>query len=306
MRRNCRRGLALLFPVLAWIVPTPTALYAVRECQANFSESGDWHSGKSFKSFVEVQGDLTKTFQAVGQKIAAEGFAGISASKDLGVVNAYQDNNGKHSPINAVITEPKPGRVRVEVVFQLAAGLNAPTAAAKDELCKILEAALPVDQRAAAAATAAAESGIALRSATGDAPLAMAAGEVRQAGILPVLMVYSDIVGARAAVRTNQRQPVVVVRAPNDPANKYVLVQLEPDSGGNRRSLKMMSGLKLLKAGFTGKVDYAPDKDWTIQVTTQPEAPGVWRLSPNSNLGPGEYGLWDLEGMAVAPFGVDN
>jgi hypothetical protein len=222
------------------------------------------------------------------------------------VVNAYQDDKGKHSPLNAVITEPQPGRVRVEVVFQLAAGLNAPTAAAKDELCKILEAAQTAEQRAAGATAAAAESGISLRSKSGELRLAMAAGEVRRAGIFPVLKIYSDIVGARAAVRTSEGQPIVVVREPDDPGKKYVLVQLESDSGGNRRSLKMMSGLKLLKAGFTGKVDYAPDKDWTIQVTTQQEAPGIWRLSPNTRLEPGEYGVWDLEGMMVAAFGVDR
>ncbi len=68
----------------------------------------------------------------------------------------------------------------------------------------------------------------------------------------------------------------------------------------------MMSGRKLLKTAFTGKVDYTPDPDWAIQVTAQQETPGVWKISPKSNLEPGEYGLWDLEGMALAPFGVDN
>jgi hypothetical protein len=305
MRRTGYHVLALLFLAIAWMMTSRAAL-AGRDCQANFSESGDWQSGKTFKSFIEVQGDPAKVFQLVGQKIASEGFAGINASKDLGVVNAYQDNKGKHSPLNAVITDGQPGRVRVEVVFQLAAGLNAPTSAAKDELCKILEAALPAELRAAAAAAAASESGITLRSKTGELPLAMAAGEVRKSGFMPVLKIYSDIVGDRATVRTNEGRPTLVVREPDDPAKKYVLVELESDSAGNRRSLKMMSGLKLLKAGFTGKVDYAPDKDSTIPFTTQQEGTGSWRLSPNASLEPGEYGVWDLKGMALAAFGVDK
>jgi hypothetical protein len=305
MRQNGYQVRSLLFAAIAWIVTSSAAL-AGRDCQANFSESGDWQSGKSFKSFIEVQGDPAKVFQVVGQKIASEGFAGINASKDLGVVNAYQDNKGKHSPLNAVITEAQPGRVRVEVVFQLAAGLNAPTSAAKDELCKILEAALPAELRAAAAAAAAAESGITLRSSSGEFPLTMVAGEVRKAGFMPVIKIYSDIVGDRATVRTHEARPTLVVREPDDPASKYVLVELDSDSGGNRRSLKMMSGRKLLKAGFTGKVDYAPDKDSTIQFTTQPEGPGIWRLSPSASLEPGEYGIWDLKGMGLAAFGVDK
>jgi len=304
-RARYHQVLGLLYLVLAWTM-APGAALAGRDCQANFFESGDWQSGKSFKSFIEVQGDPAKVFQLVGQKIASEGFAGINASKDLGVVNAYQDNKGRHSPLNAVITEAQPGHVRVEVVFQLAAGLNAPTSAVKDELCKILEAALPAELRAAAAAAAASESGITLRSKNGEFPLLMAAGEVRKAGFLPVLKIYSDIVGDRAAVRTNEGRPTLLVRETDDPAKKYVLVELESDSAGNRRSLKMMSGRKLLKAGFTGKVDYAPDEDSTIHFTTQQETPGIWRLSPNASLEPGEYGIWDLKGMALAAFGVDK
>jgi hypothetical protein len=303
MRQAARRWLLLWVTVS---VLTTGAVHGGRECQDNFSERGDWNSGKSFRSFVEVQGDLTKAFQGVGRVIAAEGFAGISASKDLGVVSAYQDDNGKHSPINAVITEPKPGHVRVEVVFQLAPGLRAPTAAVKDELCKVLEAALPGDQKAAAATGAAESSGIGLRGTEGgEAALAIAVGAVRKAGVFPVMLLYSDFSGARAGVRTKERQPALVVRAPDDPSKKYLLVKLDSDKGDDRRSLKMMSGRKLLKAGITGKVDFAPDADWTVPVTVQQEESGRWRISPAARLEAGEYGLWDLEGMGLAAFGVD-
>lgn len=279
---------------------TPAA-HAGRACVDNFSEGGDRNSGKSFKSFIEVDGDVTKAFQSIGQVIASEGFAGISAVKDLGVVSAYQENNGKRSTINATIAEPQQGKVRVDLVFQLAPGLAAPTSAIKDELCKILETVLPADQRAAAG-----QSSIALRNTAGEAGLVMAVGAVRQSGVFPVLKIYSDIEGARSAVRTNQRRPVLVVREPENPSRKYMLVTLEADESGNRRSLKMMSGGKLLKTAFTGKVDYAPDADWTLEFAAEQEEPGVWRIAPKSDLEPGEYGLWDLEGMMLAPFAVDN
>ena len=97
-----------------------------------------------------------------------------------------------------------------------------------------------------------------------------------------------------------------MVREPENPSKKYVLVTLKPDESGSRRALKMMSGGKLLKAAFTGKVDYAPDADWMLEYTAQQEEPGVWRIAPTADLVPGEYGLWDLEGMTLAPFGVDN
>jgi hypothetical protein len=209
---------------------------------------------------LRISGDPAKIFRAVGQKIATEGFAGVSASKDLGVVSAFQDTNGKHSPINATITESQPGHVRVEVVFQLAPGLASPASAVKDELCKILEAGLPAGER-----TEEASSSILLRTASGDAALAMVAGSVRKSGVFPVMKIYSDIDGARSSVWAREPRPVLIVREPADPSKKYLLVSLEPDESGNRRAFKMMSGAKLAKAAFTGKVDYAPDADWTLE-----------------------------------------
>jgi hypothetical protein len=96
------------------------------------------------------------------------------------------------------------------------------------------------------------------------------------------------------------------MREPGDPSKKYVPVTLEPDESGRSRALKMMSGGRLLKGAVTGKVDYAPDADWTIGFTTQQEEPGVWRIAPTSDLAPGEYGLWGLDGMTLAPFDVDK
>lgn len=300
MKKREYRVLMLALVVISILSSTSPA-EAGRACIDNFMESGDRTSGKSFKSFIEISGDPTKVFQPIGQKIASEGFAGISASKDLGVVSAYQDNDGKHSPINATINESQPGHVRIEVVFQLAPGLTSPTAAVKDELCKILEAGMPADQRAAEAA----QSSVALRTTSGDAGLTMVAGSVRKSGAFPVLKIYSDIDGAHSTVRTNQSRPVLVVREPVDPSKKYLLVTLALDDSGNRRALKMMSGTKLVKTAFTGKVDYAPDADWTLEFTVEQDAPGVWKILPSSDLKPGEYGLWDLEGMALAPFAVD-
>jgi len=300
MNKPTYSALMLASAILSVFISTSPA-EAGRACLDNFAEGGDRNSGKSFKSFIEISGDPAKVFQSVGQKIASEGFAGVTASKDLGVVSAYQDTHGKHSPINATITESQPGHVRVEVVFQLASGLTSPTAAVKDELCKILEAGLPAEERAAEAAL----SSVALQTARGDAALAMAAGSVRKSGVFPVMKIYSDIEGAHSTVRTREARPVLIVREPVDPSKKYLLVTLAPDESGNRRALKMMSGAKLVKTAFTGKVDYAPDADWTLPFTVQQEAPGVWKIQPDTDLKPGEYGLWDLEGMALAPFGVD-
>lgn len=296
------KNLAVLAVAIVSTLSLASAAHAGRACVDNFSENGERNTGKGFKSYIEVDGDLNKVFQAIGRAIAAEGFAGINAVKDLGVVSAYQDTHGKHSPLNATISESRPGRVRVEIIFQLAPGLSAPASGVKDGLCKILETVLSDEQRAATAG----QSGIALRNPNGDAAMSMVIGSVRQSGVFPVLKIYSDIDGARSAVRTHEHRPVLIVREPEDPSKKYVLVSLKADDSGGRRALKMMSGAKLLKTAFTGKVDYAPDADWTFAFTAKQQESGVWQLAPTADLEPGEYGLWDLQGMALASFGIDN
>lgn len=291
----------MLSTVLISSLALPSTANAARSCTDNLEISGDRNTGTRYSSFIEVDGELEPVFLTVGQAIAAEGFAGINASKDLGVISAYQDTNGKRSPVNATVRQAQPGRVRVELTLQLAPGLISPISSVKSVVCDILESVLSEDERAAAAAY----SSLALQLAESEeVPLPMTGGTLRQAGMFPVVRIYSDLDGDRSAIRTSQRRPVVVVRESEDPLGKYCLVRFESDRSGNRRELKMMSGAKLLKAAFTGEVDYAPDEDWMIELSSTQAASGEWHLSPTSDLEPGEYGVWDFEGMAVAPFGV--
>ncbi len=288
--------------VLSTGLAGPTA-HAQRACQENFSESGEWSSGKSFQTFV-VANDTTyeKAFLAVARAIASEGFLGLTSSKDIGTVSAYQEDNGKKSPITAMVSEAGAGAVRVEVTIRLAKGLRSPVAAMRDYLCKITDSVLSESEKAASGTGA---PSISLRAGASTVPLSVVGGHSRQAGGGPVLLFFFDFEGARAEVRTGDRKPSLLVRAQQDPAKNYVLVRCESDEDDHRRSVKVGSAGTLLKIGVTGRGDLAPDKDWTLPFSTADEGEGVWRVVPNADLKPGEYGLWDVQGYGVALFGID-
>lgn len=179
---------------------------------------------------------------------------------------------------------------------------RAPVASMRDYLCKVAESVLSESEKAASGTGA---PSISLRAGAEEVPLPVVAGQFRQAGGGPVLLLFFDFEGARAEARTGDRRPSLLVRAQHDPAKSYVLVRCDADQADDRRSVKAGSAGTLLKMGVTGKGDLKPDKDWTRPFSTTAEGEGVWRVVPTSDLEPGEYGLWDVQGYGVALFGVD-
>ena len=132
-----------------------------------------------------------------------------------------------------------------------------------------------------------------------------ATGDYREAGVPPVLLVFNDFAGARAAVRSSSRRPVLVVRSKDDPARLYAIVKCEADAVNDRRSVKLGSAGTILKMAFKGGGKLPPDKDWTIAMSSRQDTGDFWLLTPERDLEPGEYGLWDIDGSGVALFGGD-
>lgn len=277
---------------------------AQRPCTTNFSESGEWNTGKGFRTWVEfVEADENRAFQAVGRFVATEGLLGLTTNKDIGTITAYQEDNGKRSPFIATFSKVSGGKIRVEASMQLARGLRAPVAAMRDWLCKVIEEAVPEGQLIGSENDEG--SGVEIRTSTGDVKLAASVGEFRQVALGPVLLFFYDFRSARAAARSTDQQLRLVIRKKTDPSTGYVLVRFKSDAGDDRRSIKMGSAGKLLKMGVTGAGELAPDEDWTIGFTSSQESPGAWIVTPKEPLKPGEYGLWDVKGYGVAAFGID-
>jgi hypothetical protein len=60
------------------------------------------------------------------------------------------------------------------------------------------------------------------------------------------------------------------------------------------------------KSGMWSSKDLgAPDGDWTIRFTFKQVQPGLWRMDPEKDLKPGEYGVWGPS-SELYDFGVDK
>jgi hypothetical protein len=124
---------------------------------------------------------------------------------------------------------------------------------------------------------------------------------------------YMNYPGLRASVRTSDRRPSLLVKAPGPlTTGRYFLAKLDPDEDDEVRSLKiaaMKAGLKAVFGGG-GRVTLAPDSDWTLPFDAVEESPGVWRVSLKQDLPPGEYGWYVDQGLGpyaagLFAFGVD-
>ena len=170
-----------------------------------------------------------------------------------------------------------------------------------DDICKLLGLAQSPGERSDAGSDAA----ISVNVERINKPLRSVTGTFQKVGMKPFITFYFDFSGARSDVRVTERRPVLLVRSKTDPGLAYVLVKSDPNKSKDKRSVKVGSAGKLIKAGFTGNVELEPDEDWTVPTTMTEQSPGLWRIVPAKDLKPGEYGLWDIQAYGVAFFGVD-
>lgn len=148
-------------------------------------------------------------------------------------------------------------------------------------------------------------------------------GELRAITFLPGVMGssgfagfganYMNYPGLRAEVRTSDRRPSLLVKAPGPlTTGRYFLTKLDQDKDDEVRSLKvavMKAGLKAVFGG-SGRATLAPDTDWTLPFDAVEESPGLWRVFPKQDLPPGEYGWYVDQGLGyyasgLFGFGVD-
>ena len=288
--------------ILLLAAVTPRRAQAARPCVENFVEVNEGNGGKVFKDFIDVQGTTAeKVYVVLWRELAKAGWSGIEVNKDIGLLTAHIETRGLRLTTQVTATETEPGTLRVEVIQRVPKGVRVATAAARDGMCESLDLILPKG----AGTDPAADASISLKREGGNTPLKSVVGQFRKAGMAPFIQLYYDFAGARSDIRMADKRPALLVRAKTDAAKMYVLVKCEADKGDDKRSIKIGSAGKLLKAGFTGAGELEPDEDWTVPLTSTEESPGLWRLAPTVDLQPGEYGLWDVKGYGVTFFGVD-
>lgn len=117
-----------------------------RICAKNFTVTGNFFSGKQYKSYQELSGvSESRAFKSVAQYMATQGWTVVNTDAELGVLTATRgavgSNTAKTLPLNILVKEVGGGKVRIETTFSTSFGLVTSADGQKDELCKIVEAA---------------------------------------------------------------------------------------------------------------------------------------------------------------------
>ncbi|HEX6095996.1 MAG TPA: hypothetical protein VF432_06715 [Thermoanaerobaculia bacterium] len=126
-------------------------------------------------------------------------------------------------------------------------------------------------------------------------------GDLSVTGMWPVVFTFLDYPGRTARTRTTEVRPTLFINASHDPKSYYYLARLDKnDEEDNNRSLK----IEQKASGFTATTRVIPAGRWHVEYDAAEVSPGVWRVTPNQDLQPGEYGVV-VPGGILYEFGVD-
>lgn len=113
-----------------------------RPCAQNFSESGSFLAGKTFKSHQDFPGlSEADAFKLVAQSIASNGWNITNTDTNLGMISATQDvirsRGGRVVPLSVFVKKQDNKTVRVECVYSIGVGMVG--FGQKESLCAILD-----------------------------------------------------------------------------------------------------------------------------------------------------------------------
>jgi hypothetical protein len=115
-----------------------------RACAQNFSYSGSFIAGRTYKTFAQVKGVTKETAMSrVAQFTVNDGWQVNSVDKDMGIISASQTvsyGEGKTAPLNMTFL-PEAESVKLSINYSTSGGVSSPLEAIVDHFCKTIEAA---------------------------------------------------------------------------------------------------------------------------------------------------------------------
>ncbi|HVN33069.1 MAG TPA: hypothetical protein VMT45_13895 [Thermoanaerobaculaceae bacterium] len=147
---------------------------------------------------------------------------------------------------------------------------------------------------------AAANEGVWLRTQGSETALRSVQGDFSTTYAFVTVLFFVDFPGLHADLRITDPRPTVVVRNPKDPRGRVFLVKAESNKKDKNRSVKVGKG-----SPFGMKSWSTPDNDWTVECDVKALEPGLWELTPKSDLKKGEYGLL-FKGGFLGTLGTDQ
>lgn len=131
--------------------------------------------------------------------------------------------------------------------------------------------------------------GVVLSTAKRDLKIEPIAGSVGSTNVYVGVLFYADFAGEHAPTVIKDSHPVFHTMLGVDPNGLLYLVKVKVNTDTNNRSVKLgRAGFMRYTAAST------PDTDWVIPTTIKSDGPGLWSLTPKSDLAPGEYGVYSV------------
>ena len=149
-----------------------------------------------------------------------------------------------------------------------------------------------------------------LSSKTGDIRLQSQPGAFSTTYAFVTVLFFVDFQEKAATTRVTDPRPALHLKIGANPRGRVYLTKVESNRKTNNRSVKIgHSGFGSI-GGMT-----APDSKWVIPTTITQGGPGIWIVTPDVDLKPGEYGIFSptIAGAMQVPatgdlydFGVDR
>lgn len=127
---------------------------------------------------------------------------------------------------------------------------------------------------------------VVLSSKSGDVRLQSTPGQFSAVYAFITLLFYLDAPDEHSAVRIADARPTLHLKIGN-PKGRVYFVRLESNNKKGTRSLKIGHSGFGSAGGFA-----APDPEWVVPAGITQESDGIWKITPNSDLNPGEYGVF--------------
>lgn len=151
-----------------------------------------------------------------------------------------------------------------------------------------------------------------LEVSEGTERLTMVRGEMTSTGFSIYRNTFMDYAGLHARVRTRDSMPTLLVTSSTPlSGSRYFLAKLDSDTDDGVRSLKISSAGQRFRSMFgSSRQMMEPDPDWVVEWTAEEVQNGLWRVTPDQPLAPGEYGWYvdlgtTVQARGLYDFGVD-
>lgn len=105
------------------------------------------------------------------------------------------------------------------------------------------------------------------------------------------VLAFMNYEGTASAVRTTDARPEFLVATGKNPRGIFFVVKAEVDEDDGVRSVKAGQMTMYNMQSFL-----KPDEDWTLAYEAEEIERGLWKLTLDEDLPPGEYGVWKAAG----------